>query len=554
MDEGWEHQPHGGPFSVGDLVAKYPWLDAGALEIRRRCIASPIFLACHVLSNKWQKNLFTKPSEGHRLVEQALIAQRDTLWVDSRNTAKTTFAVETGSVWQLLKYPDDSGLLTHSSDFNARGLSQGVRLQFSTNPVLKGIFPEYAMEVGDEGNIKKWSVPCRQRGGQQESIECATHGTATAGRHYDWINASDWMNEQTTPLYGKATFEEMNKVISCFAQVRAMLQQRAVNPRAHWIVDTNRWYLSDLAGTLIENDKGNRIFKVLRGVTGEPGNFVSSWPEWHTPEDIQAIYESAEMNPKTFAANYRSAPTSETGYQFKKEWFHVFGAGTHCAWCDKNHPEPASLRVGILLDPAFSDSKTDSKKTDRSGLVVVGVSPEREVYLLHSAAGRGWDETEIVHNRLAPLVDVYKPAYVGIEDSTGAKAIIRIFNNEMLRTGRFVPYRKIKPAGRSKDGRIAPLHHIAQRWGIFIRPGEHRELIDEACNYGVCQHDDLIDALAYVADDLYGGSSPAAEKAPPPKSVPSGRDDSADGILRRINEREERKNMPAWAKARLRSA
>jgi len=546
MVDGWEYQPHGGPFALEDLRARHPALTDADIIQRRRCIASPIYLASVVLSCMWAVNLFDRPSQAHRDVEKAMIEQRDTLYVAERSTAKTTFSVEVRSVWQLLKYPNDSGLLTHSSAVNAKGLSHAVRLHFMRNPKLRALFPEYAMADNDEGNILKWSVPCRTRGGQQESIECATPGTATAGRHYDWVCSSDWMNEQTTPLLGLASPDVMNNLVALFAQVRAMLQMKAVNPRAYWAIDSNRWYFGDLADTIVQNDKQNHVVKIVVGVTGEPGSFQSSWPEVRTPADIQTVWDDPTMNPRTFAANYRSSPMLETGWAFKKEWFHHYGKGTFCQWCQENHPEPEALRVGILLDPAFSDSKTESKKTDRSAIVVAGVSQQpRRLYLLHSSAGRGWDETAIV-DRLFALIDVHRPHYVGIEETSASKSIIRIFHNEALMTGRHVNYREIKPGGKSKDARIAPLHHIAQRFGIFVRPGEHDELIAEAMGYGVMPHDDLIDALAYAADDMYGAQAPAGAAPPPLRKVPSSRDDTADGLLRRIREREEKRNTLLW--------
>lgn len=534
-ESGWEHQPHGGPYSVERLRELYPEIDEAALSIRRKCIESPIYLADKILSCMWANNLFDRPSQAHRDVERAMIEQRDTLYVAERSTAKTTFSVEVRSVWQLLKYPQDSGLLTHSSAVNAKGLSHAVRLHFARNQRLRAFFPEYAMPENEEGNILKWSVPCRTRGGQQESVECATPETATAGRHYDWICSSDWMNENSTPLYGLATVEKMNNLVALFSQVRAMLQMPAVNPRAYWAIDSNRWYYGDLADTIITNDKTDSVVKVVVGVTGEPGNFRSSWPEVRTPADIQRVWDDPTMTERAFSANYRSAPLRETGYAFKKEWFHPFGKGTFCVVCSETHEEPKSLRIGILMDPAFSDSKTDAKKTDRSAIVVVGVSPDRRLFLLNSQAGRGWDETEIVR-RLFALIDVYHPSYVGIEDTAGSKSIIRIFNNEALLTKRYVNYRKIETGGRSKDARIAPLHHIAQRWGIFVKPGEHDELIEEACGYGVMPHDDLIDALAYAADDIYAPSLLSAPQKPTLTFVPPPDPVTGDSIRREIRE------------------
>lgn len=532
--KGWEYQPHGGPYSLEELRTRYPELVDGLIEQRRRCIASPIYLCDKVLSELWPVNLFDRPSSAHREVEAAMIAQKDTLYVDARGTAKTTFSIEGRSVWQLLKYPNDSGLLTHSSATNAKGLSAAVRAHFTRNTRLRGLFPEYAMEAGDEGNILKWSVPVRTIGGQQESIECATPGTATAGRHYDWICASDWMNEQTTPLYGLGSLEVMKSLVALFSQVRAMLQKPEVNPRAYYAIDSNRWNLADLAGTIIDNDTANVVIKVLRGVTGEPGNFCSSWPEVQTPEDIQRIYDDPVMTDAAFAANYRGVPLAEGGIAFLREWFH-------------DYDEQPSLDVGITMDPAFSDSKTGKKKTDRSGIVVSGIDAEGQLYLLDEAAGR-WDETECV-NQLIRLLDFWKPTWgVGIEDTGGSRAIISIFQTLCRKTGRFINYREIAPGGRAKEARIAPLHFAAKRWGVRVKKGHCPQTIDELVNYGVAPYDDLADAFAYRVMDYYAPQLRQAVEKPLLTFVPPPKPYTAADFLREMAEHKRRRLGSSWAR------
>lgn len=532
----WFFHPHGGPYDVEELQRRFPEISEAVLIERRRCIASPIYLGSRHLSALWKINLFDRPSSAHREIEKAIVDQRDALYVDARATAKTTLSIEIGSVHQLLRFPNDSGLLTHSTAENAKGLSAGVRAHFTRNHELLAIFPEYAMEPGDEGNILKWSIPVRTIGGQQESIECATPGTATAGRHYDFVCCSDWMNEVTTPLYGRGSLEKMNELIAQFSQVRGMLQRREVNPRAHYRVDSNRWHLQDLAGTLIEKDTNNRIVKVLRGVTGTPGNFRPSWPEVQTPQDIQDIWESPEMTEAAFAANYRGVPLADGGIAFLDEDFIYY------------EQEPEVLDIGITMDCAFSDSKTESKKTDRSAIVVSGFASDRELYLLDEAAGR-WNETECV-DELIRMMDAWKPMWgVGIEETGSSRAIINLFQRECHRTGRYIHYREIKPGGRSKAARIAPLHFIARRWKIRVKKGRCLQTIDELKNFGVAAHDDLADAFAYRVMDQR--TPPGARQGDRPRlvKVPEFMDRSSDGFLKRMERHAAEQKLLPWQRS-----
>lgn len=307
----------GGPHAAEKLTAPVSaggyGLGGVTMALRAACVASPLFLADKILSRMWETNLLDRPSSAHLEVERAMIDQASLLYVDARGTAKTTLLDEVGTVWQLLKYVDDSILLTHSSTVNVKALSASVRLHFVRNPDLKALFPEYAIDDRQgEGNILGWSVPCRTLGGREESVECGTPGSQMAGRHYTVVRCTDWMNENTTPLYGLASLETMKGLVELFSQVQGLLKGKEVCPRVHFTADSNRWHDGDLAGTLIRRDEGvDSIRKVVRGVTGQSGSFVSSWPEVKTPEMIQAIYDSPTMTSAMFAANFRCTP-SET--------------------------------------------------------------------------------------------------------------------------------------------------------------------------------------------------------------------------------------------------
>jgi len=89
-----------------------------------------------------------------------------------------------------------------------------------------------------------------------------------------------------------------------------------------------------------------------------------------------------------------------------------------------------------------------------------------------------------------------------------------------VRTKRRVPYRLIRPASRAKDSpdRIGPLHSHAEHFGVFLKPA-HGELLEELLRFGVAERDDLADALAFRAMDLYMYAQPKDE----PKEETDGR-------------------------------
>lgn len=501
--------PFGGPYTPDELVQRYG-LDGVALETRRRCIANPLFLASEVLSVLWQKNLMRQASEAHREVAEAMVKQESILYVDARGTAKTTLLDEVGGVHQLLSYCDDSLLFLQASEVNAKALIAQIRVHFTTNPVLRALFPEYAMEER-EGSALSFSVPCRRVRSREKSVEVGTPGSSLAGRHYDHIFCTDVINENTSPPpCGKATLELMKGLVSWYAQSDGLLKGKEINERASKRIDSNRWHDADLVGSIIraEDRVGKRTFRrVIRGVRkGEDGRWIPTWPEVKTHEMLAEIHDGPTMNAATWAANFCSDPLPEGGMTFLREWFHTYGPSTLCGECDKKHLQPEQLSIAITLDPAFSDGKSVKKKGSRSAIVVSGVSEKGLLYILQTAAGQ-WSPNETV-KKLYEIIDFWRihddGLWVGIEETGASRGLIAIFQNEMVRSGRYVPYRTIKPATKAKDSpdRIGPLHAHAQNLGIYVKP-EHQELVDELLRFGVSERNDLADALSFRAMELY---------------------------------------------------
>jgi hypothetical protein len=526
-------QECGGPFTPQELRERYG-LDEVALSTRRRCVLDPLYLASEVCSALWQANLMRTPSSAHREVAQTRVRQQSVLYVDARGTAKTTLLDEVGGAYQLLCWPDDSLLFLQSSESNAKALLGQVRSHFVHNPVMRQLFPEYAMGPL-EGSEHAFSVPCRRVRAREQSAEWGTPGTQLAGRHYDVVFSSDLMNENTTPPpVGRGTLESMVALVGWYAQTDGLLKGKEVNPRAHRCIDSNRWADGDLVGEVLrkEDAVGRRTFvRVLRGVVrGEDGEWVPTWPEVKTPQMLAEIHDGPTMTAATWAANFQSDPLPEGGASFLREWFHHYGTGARCP-CGRLHERPARLEVGVTLDPAFADGESVKRRNSRSGLVASGVCPEGLLWVLDVQAGQ-WSPDETAERLTASWETwerVFPGTWAGVEKTGGSEGLLAVLRNRFARTGRHVPLRLMRPAGRAKGSpdRIGPLHATAEHFGIFVRPGLHDELVEELLRFGVARRNDLADALAMRAMDLYvprGVRQETVTRPDNPRGLPTGED------------------------------
>lgn len=500
-----------------------------AMEVRRKCLADPLYLGVNVLSyGRSDRYFFADPTEEHKRCAKAIVEQRNFLLLMPRNHGKTTLADEYGTVWQLLKYPNDRILFGQASIDNAKGLSGQVRGHFVSNRVLRELFPEYAMDSSDEaGNIMSWSVPCRTAITREKSLELGTPETNLAGRHYDVICASDIMNEQTTPPpTGVGTIELMLKQVSWYGNTPFLLD--SANPRAHRRIDGTRYHDADLYGEILKNpDFEHIVCGIADDAEGLP---IPIWSKVSRKKLLE-IRNSPSMTAAKWASQMRNDPLPpQDSTSFRDEWFEEYDLADR----------PAQMDIAITVDPAFT-KQDKNRNADRSALIVSGVAPDGLLYVLAWRAGR-WGPRELLET-LHSLIDTWSPSWVGIESGTQTESLKEMFFEDMTRTGRFVPYRELKPKGQDKIVRAMPLLAFAEKWHIRIPRGDV-EFKSEFLRFPVGKHEDLVDALAYRAQSLYTPTAHQAIRPAKLTSAPSNRDDSADGLLERMDERGRRERMP----------
>lgn len=457
-----------------------------ALGIREKCLADPLYLAKHVIGGERDDRDFTDAGcPYYRQVADSLVKQEDLLLILPRNHGKTTIVDEVGSIWQLLKYPNDRILFAQASLDNAKALARQVRQHLMANQILKAIFPEYTMKTSEEeGNIMSFSVPCRTSFSREASLEIGTPDTNLSGRHYDVIRTSDIVNEQTVPPpSGKGTVEMMQKIISWYGTTAVLLD--TTNPRAHRTVDGTRWADGDLYGELINTDLGKSFRKIVVGIKNdEAGNPISIWNKMSS-ETLLKI--KSGMSSYLWSANMANDPLPSDGIAtFRKEWFRQYETA------------PDNLYIAITVDPAFSDQAKNAN-ADRSAIIVSGVAPDGNLYVLVARAGR-WTPRALLEN-LHALIEQWNPSWVGIETGGQQYALIDMFREDQSRTGRYVPFRELKTHGKNKMVRAMALQSHAERFGIWVRP-EHQDMVDEFLRFPVGKHDDFVDALAYRGQDL----------------------------------------------------
>lgn len=460
-------------------------------DIRDKCRKDPIYLAAVVLG----KDYFENPADFHRQAAQALIDQVDCIFLAPRNHAKTTIFDEVGTIFDLIRNPNTRILLACSTLSNAALLLRQITWHFIHNQKFRTVFPEYAVnERDEEGNRSSFNVPCRTANFKEASIEITGQDTAITGRHYDIIRCSDLVVRENVPP--SASKEQMLRTIEWFRTTSSLLD--TTNPKARRLIDGTRWHDGDLYGELLKNSAYSHFRRIviaiaehppvqiaslsdISGVTTLPGDPIPVWDRMGV-ETLKRL--RGEAGRYLWASNYKNDPLpADEAASFKREWFKFY---------DK---APSGLDIAITVDLAISDKE----QSDRTAIVVSGIDYTGNLYVLGCHVGR-WTPYDTV-NRLFLLQAVWNPVYIGIESVAWQKAMIFILDEEGKKRGVRLPIKPLLPVAR-KEARAFPLATHAERYGIYVKP-EHTELVDEFIRFPVGQHDDIVDALAYRAQDLF---------------------------------------------------
>jgi predicted phage terminase large subunit-like protein len=455
-------------------------LEADFAQIRQKATEDPLYLGHRILGYDYLET----PADFHKEAALAVKAERDFLFLAPRNHIKTTLVDVVGTIFHLLRRPNDRVLLAASTVANAGLVLREITNHFHRNVRFRNVFPEFCPQLKqEEGNAHEFTIPCRTRHPKEASIEIAGEDTKITGRHYDVIRCTDLVVKENVPPW--ADPKQQIQTIEWFRTTSALLD--TTNPRAHRTVDGTRWTCDDLYGEIIQNPGYAHFQQIVVGIKeDEAGDPIPVWSKMPV-ETLKRL--RAECGQALWAANYKNSPMPEGANTFQRDWFKPYDTEAN-GW----PVGETLLDVAITVDLAISDKDG----ADYTAIVVSGLSPANKLYVLSAHKGR-WTPYETI-DRLFAMQALWNPRYVGVESVAWQKAMLYMLDQEMRTRGIVMPVRALIPDGR-KERRAWPLLNHAERFGIFVKP-EHGVLVEECCRFPTGQHDDFVDALAYRGQDL----------------------------------------------------
>lgn len=263
--------------------------------------------------------------------------------------------------------------------------------------------------------------------------------------------------------------------------------------------NATRWHFDDVIGYLLDKNKQKddndpfryRLFK--RNVYDDYGQplFHEKYPRsW-----IESMRK--ELGAYLFATQMMNNPIPEEEQKFRPEWITANMYGS----LGDIEEKFKDMNFYITVDPASSDTKSG----DNTGIIVCGVTPDYNIYVVEDATGRMHTNDAI--RKIFDLVAKWKEKgrnipLVGIEQGHYYHEYRKPLKDLMKIKGTVFSRRALKYGGqpgtrsRAKKDRIMTLQPYFENGMVHI--GKWMEkLEDEIVFYGAHAHDDRVDALAY---------------------------------------------------------
>lgn len=153
---------------------------------------------------------------------------------------------------------------------------------------------------------------------------------------------------------------------------------------------------------------------------------------------------------------------------------------------------PELIRTIISVDP----SSTNTKRSDECGIMVVGMSADKHIYVLRDLSVK--TTPQLWAQRVMQAFHQYHASTVVVEKSDGD--LVKTILNNMDRT---VPIRMLSHQRKGKTVRAEPIAQLYQQ-GRVHHVGYHKELENQLCSkvQGDSTSDDRHDSLVYGCREL----------------------------------------------------
>lgn len=397
---------------------------------------------------------------------------------------KSEIISRTFPAWALGRDPDLKIVgCSYSADL-AQQFSRAIQRTMDSDE-YKDLFPNAV--VGGQGYVR--NVDMFETGGHGGFYKAVGVGGSLTGTPADIAIIDDPVKdaaEASSPVFRQRVWDWYNTVLTT----------RIHNDSRQLFIMT-RWHEDDLAGRILAAE-GNE-WKVLSIPAicekDNDGGFSKRkvgealWEERHS---IDKLLRQKERAPREFSALYQQHPSIEGGNIVKRDWFNIISMADFKAL---RFREP----VHFYLDTAYNKKKVNTDN-DPSG-ILAACKVRNNLYIIH---------TQKVYKEMPDLLR-FLPNYIGnhlgsresklhIEPKANGLSVV-----QMLKETTSLNVKTTPTPTDSKEARLAVVSPVIECGRVFLVEGSwNEEFLNEVCGFPSQPHDEYVDILGYMINDLGG--------------------------------------------------
>ena len=379
-------------------------------------------------------------------------------------------------------------MLANATFTNAQKFLRVVKSHFETNEIFRWVFPELIPGPKEKWTESEICVP-RTNEVKESSVEAIGVGGTAVGRHFRCIVKDDLVNEDHI-----ISTDQMQKVID-WHKYSASLLVHPGRDREH--VQGTRWAFYDVYSYIKENEIPP--FQLYERPAIEYGESI--FPEEF---DLQTLHDlELRQGPYIFSCQYLNAPVDPARTIIKPEWLQYIE--------DLKDTDLKKLysqcSCYLIIDPAISQKRHG----DYTGLILAYVDQHYDVYVEYADRQRISPDQmiDLVFN----MVSLHNPNSVGIETVQFARALKYSMEQAMRDRKKWFYIQELQPnTHQTKEMRVrASLQPLFAQRKVYIRKSQ-TALKDELLKFPLGDHDDVVDALAYLPHMWTAGPGPYEPK------------------------------------------
>ena len=392
------------------------------------------------------------------------------LFLLPRGHLKTSLFTIGGALWSIIRDPNRRIGIGSDTLGRAKGFLREIKLLAETRQSLQVYYPNvFYREPANQS--PKWTddelLFKRIRTVKEASITAFGLEALPTGDHYEDIRLDDIVTPETT-----TTRDLLDKTHHAFALLSPVLEPKGAMLR----VAGTRYDFGDEYAKLQQNPAWRTYVKDAEG-DGSP-----IFPQKFSMQRLGEL--AIELGPYLYSCQYRLSPVDPKTAMFQRRWIQYF-----TDW------KPGPYRSYVTIDMAYAEKKT----SDFTVLMLTKVDQWKNLFVddyIRDHINIG----EMIKALFNMIEHVPTLRAVGLELQPGEteknSAICTLIRDEMRKRGRFFLLKPMRPLTDKVTRASALVPHFSNGM-VFIRHNHH-ELEDELLRFPKAEHDDLVDALAWV--------------------------------------------------------